>query len=519
VSRQVLVAVVMVLSCAGGWSVAPAARAASVPVLSVGSAGLLEGNSGTRTVWMPVTLSAPSSSTVSVHYSTSSGTATSGSDFTTASGTLTFPTGVTSAYVAVTVLSDATVEPSERFTVTISGASGATIGHAVGTGVIMHSDTASGVQVGVGNATVVEGNTSTRTLWFTATLSVASTSSVSVHYATASVTATSGSDFVAASGTLTFPAGVTTKYVPVLVNGDTTFETNETFTLTLSAPVGATIARATATGALVNDDAGSCGIPAPHPALYTSVVVFAFENRSWSDVGLGFGTGMPYLHALGQRCPYFKDWTETDTTQNSLTQYTGQVTGARQAGTVNDCKPSASCSTQANNIFRQARRVAKTAINYVEGATIGCSASGNASKHIPDLYMWGADDQSFCTKQVRPYSEFNPNQLPNFAFITPTLCNDGHDCDNATVDTWAAANVQPVLNSTAYRAGKVAVFIWYDEGHPVPNLWITPTGHIGALSTTGAGYAGTLKAWESMLDLPCLANACTATDMRTPANS
>ncbi|MDQ1550652.1 MAG: hypothetical protein QOD50_74, partial [Actinomycetota bacterium] len=55
--------------------------------------------------------------------------------------------------------------------------------------------------------------------------------------------------------------------------------------------------------------------------------------------------------------------------------------------------------------------------------------------------------------------------------------------------------------------------------HPVPNLWITPTANAGAIATPGAGYASTLKAWESMLGLPCLANACAAPDMRTPANS
>src|SRR4029077_7327744 len=85
---------------------------------------------------------------------------------------------------------------------------------------------------------------------------------------------------------------------------------------------------------------GVCGNPGPAPRRYESVVVFAFENRTWDSVGLGFGPAMPYLHTLGQRCSYFADWTETDTSQNSLTQYVGQVTGAFQASTVNDCSPS-----------------------------------------------------------------------------------------------------------------------------------------------------------------------------------
>jgi hypothetical protein len=263
-----------------------------------------------------------------------------------------------------------------------------------------------------------------------------------------------------------------------------------------------------------------CGNSGTVPKQYRSVVVFAFENRSWDSVGgVGFGSDMPYLHDLAQQCSYFTDWTEADTGQNSLSQYVGQVTGAPQPATVDDCSPSASCSTQADNLFRQARNSGLTAVNYVEGATSGCSDGGNAAKHVPVLYLWGADDRAHCDAQARPFSAFNPNALPGFAFVTPTLCNDGHDCGNNVVDGWAKQHVQPVLDSAAYRAGHVAVFIWYDEDHPVPNLWITPTAKAGAVTTSGAGYAGTLKAWESMLGLPCLANACTAPDMRTPTNS
>ena len=519
-SRRFLAVVIATLIWAVSLVSAPAVQATTLPVVSVGSASVLEGNAGSRVVVLPVTLSAPSTSTVSVQYATASGTATAGSDFTAVSGTLTFTAGATTRFVAVTVTGDTTVEATEVFTVRLSSPSGATLGQATGVGVILNDDPSSGVAVGIGNATVVEGNVGSRTVWFAVTLSAPSAAPVSVQYATASGTATAGNDFTAGSGILTFPAGATSRLVAVTVNGDTTFETSETFTVALSSPVGATIARGAGVGTIVNDDAGTCGIPAPHPSRYASVVVFAFENRTWSTVGgVGFGTGMPYLHSLGQRCASFADWTETDTKQSSLTQYVGEVTGARRAGTVNDCQPSPSCSTTADNIFRQVRRAGDKAVNYVEGATTGCSAAGNAAKHIPDLYLWGANDRSLCAAQVRPMNEFNPNQLPNFAFITPTLCHDGHDCSNAVVDAWAKAHVQPVLDSVAYRAGKVAVFIWYDEDHPVPNLWITPTATRGAHTLTGAGYAGTLKAWDSMLGLPCLANACTATDMRTTANS
>src|SRR5438128_8576287 len=78
----------------------PAALSATtVPVVSIGSVSLPEGNAGSRVVLFPVTLSAPSTSTVSVHYATASGTATSGSDFTAASGTLSFAAGATTRFV------------------------------------------------------------------------------------------------------------------------------------------------------------------------------------------------------------------------------------------------------------------------------------------------------------------------------------------------------------------------------------------------------------------------------------
>jgi phosphatidylinositol-3-phosphatase len=262
-----------------------------------------------------------------------------------------------------------------------------------------------------------------------------------------------------------------------------------------------------------------CGATAQPPAHYRSVVVFSFENRRWSDVGLGFGPTMPYLHALGAQCSWFPSWTETDPAQTSLTQYVGQVTGARQPGTVNDCDPSATCSTQADNIFRQVRTSGRDAINFVEHATQPCSAAGNAVRHVPALYLWGADDRQHCAAQVRPLSDLDLKALPAFAFITPTTCHDGHDCSDATVDSWARAHVQPVLDSAAYRAGKVAVFIWYDEDTPVPNLWITPTAVAGPHTDPGAGAAATLRAWQSMLDLPCLANACAAPDLRPSTRS
>ncbi|WP_197491106.1 Calx-beta domain-containing protein [Planctomyces sp. SH-PL62] len=90
---------------------------------------------------------------------------------------------------------------------------------------------------------------------FTVRLDAASSSPVTVEYATASGTALADSDFTAASSTLTFAPGVTTRTVFVRTVNDSQAEANETFTLNLSNPFGASIADGQGVGTVRDDDA------------------------------------------------------------------------------------------------------------------------------------------------------------------------------------------------------------------------------------------------------------------------
>lgn len=107
-----------------------------------------------------------------------------------------------------------------------------------------------------GDATTAEGTAgSSRTVSMPVRLTTASPSTVGVHFATADATAKAGSDYTAASGTLTFVPGETTKSVAVTVRGDATKEPAETFTLKLTSPNGGfTIADAAGTATITNDD-------------------------------------------------------------------------------------------------------------------------------------------------------------------------------------------------------------------------------------------------------------------------
>ena len=111
----------------------------------------------------------------------------------------------------------------------------------------------------INDASVSEGDAGTSTATFTVSLSAAAAGAITVNYTSASGTAQSGTDFAGVSGTLTFAAGETSKAVSVVINGDTSVETTETFTVDLSAPSGATIADATGQGSIINDDSA----PAP----------------------------------------------------------------------------------------------------------------------------------------------------------------------------------------------------------------------------------------------------------------
>jgi hypothetical protein len=107
----------------------------------------------------------------------------------------------------------------------------------------------------VNDVSVTEGDFGPKVFVFTVTLSGASNQTVKVDYATADGTATAGSDNVATSGTLTFNStDPLTKTVPVTINGDQSFEPDETLFLNLSNPTNATLSKAQGKGTILNDD-------------------------------------------------------------------------------------------------------------------------------------------------------------------------------------------------------------------------------------------------------------------------
>jgi hypothetical protein len=247
------------------------------PSASIADASVVEGNGGTTAMTFTVTLSAPSTRTVTIDFATTDGTAVAGQDYVAASGTVRFAPGQTSRPITVNVLGDVLDEPDETFYVKLNNPAGATIAGSQATGTITDDDPPPSLSIA--DATVTEGNSGTTPASFVVSLSGPSGKTITVAYLTTSGTATAGTDFEGAGGTLTFAPGQTSQTITIPIIGDTSPEATETFSVALSAPSNATIARGQATGTIVDDDPPSPG-PAPASLQWAASSYSADENQT-----------------------------------------------------------------------------------------------------------------------------------------------------------------------------------------------------------------------------------------------
>jgi YD repeat-containing protein len=108
--------------------------------------------------------------------------------------------------------------------------------------------------VSINDVSIDEGTGGTKVLTFTVTRTGGSVA-FSINYATVSSTASSGSDYVATSGTLSFASGINAQTISVTINGDAAAEANELFFVNLSdATNGVTISDGQGEGTIINDD-------------------------------------------------------------------------------------------------------------------------------------------------------------------------------------------------------------------------------------------------------------------------
>lgn len=225
--------------------------AAQQPSISVRDAVVAEGNSGTAQATFAVVLSGPSSQLVSLSFATSNGTAIAGTDYAATSGTVTFAPGEVEKPVVVLVNGDTVDEAQETFFLDISNVQNATVSSSRGTGFILDDD---GPTISINNATVLEGNSGTKAATFTLTLSGPSVEAIAVRAITTAGTATAASDYNSVNLVVVFQPGTVTRTLDVGIIGDTTLESNETFSVNLSEPFGTTISDGQGAGTILDDD-------------------------------------------------------------------------------------------------------------------------------------------------------------------------------------------------------------------------------------------------------------------------
>jgi len=205
------------------------------------------------TVTLTVERTAGNDGAVSVGYATSNGSAVSGDDYVAKTGTLSWSSGqLGTKSFTVTIQDDAVLEPTQAFSVTLSGQTpGVLLGSPSAATVVIEDDDAPGV-VALSSASysVTEGDSGTTqvTVMFTRTGGLRG--EAVAHYSTSAGSATAGVDYQTASGSVTWVDGTDgDKDVAFNVIGDDTLEIDETFTVTidsvdtasLGSPASATI--------------------------------------------------------------------------------------------------------------------------------------------------------------------------------------------------------------------------------------------------------------------------------------
>ena len=195
-------------------------------------------------------------------------------------------------------------------------------------------------------------------------------------------------------------------------------------------------------------------IPAAH------VVVIALENHEYGSI-IG-SRSAPYLNALAGKYVLLTGYDAV--THPSLPNYLALTSGAT-FGIRTNCFQ---CLIQGRNIVDQLEVAGISWKGYMESMPRACYW-GNAYQYVQshDPFIHYANiksNRSRCGKIV-PFTQLAAdearNALPGFAFVTPNMCHDMHDCSVATGDAWLASVVPGIL---AHLGTNGVVVITFDEG-------------------------------------------------------
>jgi phosphatidylinositol-3-phosphatase len=234
------------------------------------------------------------------------------------------------------------------------------------------------------------------------------------------------------------------------------------------------------------------------------------ENKAFTDV-IGQPKEAPYENALAQSCGLARNYHGIG--HPSLPNYIGATSG-NTWGISDDVDPGQH-PLAVPSIYSQLDKAGLSWREYAEDKPAGCpqtNAGRYAVRHDPVTYYTRA--RAECARRDVPLSRLTTdlaeNSLPSFAFVSPNLCNDTHDCPVATGDRWLSSWLGRILASPTFHAGATAVFLTWDEGrgdNQVPLVVIAPSVPRGASSSQASNHYSLLKTTEALLGLPLLGHA------------
>jgi hypothetical protein len=190
-------------------------------------------------------------------------------------------------------------------------------------------------------------------------------------------------------------------------------------------------------------------------------LVIVLENREFGEV-IG-DKAAPYIRALVRRGVLATDYHAVS--HPSLPNYIALLAGD-PLGVSSDCTD---CQAHGSTLMDQLDGAHVGWRAYMEGMPGSCyrgaSSGGYAKRHDPFMYFPQISSNRRRCRDVVPLTrlatDLRRGTLPSFVWISPNLCDDGHDCPNASVDRFLA-RLTPHLLASLGPLGTLAV-VW-DEG-------------------------------------------------------
>ena len=257
--------------------------------------------------------------------------------------------------------------------------------------------------------------------------------------------------------------------------------------------------------------------PPAHPAGGSHVFVIVMENKEYGDV-IG-SSSSPYVTALARH--YASATGFFGVRHPSLPNYFA-LTAGTTFGVDSDCTD---CQQSGESIADQLDAAGVSWKAYMGGMPSACfkgATSGQyAKKHDPFMYYPKvADDPARCAKVVpesQLAADLRDGRLPTFAFLSPGLCDDTHDCGVNQGDRYLLRVVPPILSALGPRG--YLVLTWDEgtsdrgccgglaSGGQIPTVIAGPGVKRGASLPGPYTHYSTLRLIEDSLGLPRLAEA------------